>query len=129
MKHLHTKYKDLYTAVPPTQLPIVTYGNYDIADTAPNEDENVEALSRMRPRKTPGASGITIKDIKMWHHKARITEENGNKDIAIWDNIINIVTIGFTTGPILSSFYNIVLVLVSKPGNNGFRGIVFLETI
>jgi hypothetical protein len=68
-------YQDLYTSAPPTQLPVCTYVTYNIDNTAPNEDEIVAALSKIRPRKTPGASVIAIEAIKKWYHKARIAED------------------------------------------------------
>jgi hypothetical protein len=72
MDNLHNKYKALYTAVTPTAPPIHTYVHYNIVDTAPNKDEIVEALSRLKPRKTPGASGITLEDLKSWHYLRRL---------------------------------------------------------
>jgi hypothetical protein len=72
MDNLHNKYKELYTAVPPTAPPINTYVHYDIVNTAPKEID--EALSRLKPRKTPGASGIILEDLQNWHHRARIAE-------------------------------------------------------
>jgi Reverse transcriptase (RNA-dependent DNA polymerase) len=129
MDNLQNEYRELYTAVPPTAPPIHTYVHYDIVDTAPNEDEIVEALSRLKPRKTPGASGITSEDLKSWHYKARIAEIKSAESIDLWNKIIEIITIMFTTGHIPSSFYNAILVLVPKPGNKGFRGIALLESL
>jgi hypothetical protein len=94
--------------------PIRTYVQYDIVDTAPNKDKIVESLSMMKPRKTPGASGITTEDLKGWYHKARIAYDKTADNIALWEKNINIITLMFTTGDIPSSFYNAVLVLVPK---------------
>jgi Reverse transcriptase (RNA-dependent DNA polymerase) len=115
--------------IPPTQMPIQTYVTYDINDTAPKEDEIVKALFKMKLRKTPGALGITIDDIKKWYHKARVAEDRTEEDIIIWEKVVTIITLAFTTGNIPSSFYNAILVLVPTPGNKGFRGIALLVTI
>jgi uncharacterized protein (DUF433 family) len=129
MEDLHAEYQCLYSATPPTQMPIQTYVTYDIDDSAPKEEEIVKALFKMKLRKTPGDSGITIEDIKGWYHKAWISEDRTEEDIIIWEKVVEIIMLAFTTGNIPSSFYNTILVRVPKPGNKGYRGIALLETI
>jgi hypothetical protein len=105
------------------------YVQYDIQDKAPTKQEIVQALLKMKLGKAPGASGISVEQIRKWHHHARVAEYKCEKAIEIWNKILELITMVFLKGQIPRSFYNGIMVLIKKPQNQGFWGITLLETI
>jgi hypothetical protein len=108
MDTIWLEYKELYTKKNPSSLSIRTYVNYDIQDTTPTEQEIVQALSAMQLRKAPGASRISVEQIRKWFHHAKVADNKCQKAIEIWDKILSMV---FSTGQIPKSFYNGIMVL------------------
>ena len=95
----------------------------------------------MRNNRTPGASGITVENLKEWHTKARprynqIQRGEGDDPIEpepeaveIWEKVLKIIDLAFETGEIPKSFWNGILVLIPKSNPGEFRGIALLEVI
>jgi hypothetical protein len=83
----------------------------------------------MKLRKAPGASRISFEQIRKWHHHAKIAENKCEKAIEIWNKILELIDMVFSSAQIPKSFNNGIMVLIPKPQNQGFRGITLLETI
>ena len=95
----------------------------------PDEAEIVASLKKLKNRRAPGASGITVEDLKKYYYNATISEKKDEVAIKIRHNIINIIQIAFRVGNVPTAFTQGTLVLIPKPGTDNFRGIALLETI
>ena len=51
------------------------YDGPAVDDTTPTEEEIITALYRMRNRKAPGMTGITVEDLKRWEQGANPGEK------------------------------------------------------
>jgi Reverse transcriptase (RNA-dependent DNA polymerase) len=112
----------------PSNAPIQTYVLYAIPDGAPQMDEALQALYTMQLRKSPGAPGISVEQLRNWHCNARVADDTCNNAIKIWNKSLHLITIAFTTGQVPTTFYTGIMVLIQKPKQQGYCGITLLET-
>ena len=103
---IQSEFKELYKKENQTKEEIKTYVNYDINDEMPNELEIIKALNKLKNGKSPGASGISVDNLKSWYKKARILDEPKEKDIKLWKNVVNIIQRAFTEGEVPNAFTN-----------------------
>jgi hypothetical protein len=118
----------VYAAGEPTEPEIDAYTTYNINNNEPDETETIQALKRMRLKKSLGPSRITIDMIRNYYRNAREEENQYQQLIEIWNKIAEIVKITFREGNIPIPFSYRVLVLIPKQ-DQSFRGIALLETI
>jgi hypothetical protein len=104
MERIQQEYKKLYAAVEPTEAPIQTHITYDIINLEPQEEEIIRALKKMRLRKAPGPSGITIIMIRGWYSKAHESTETCEESLIIWKKIVELIQHMFTKAEIPVSF-------------------------
>ena len=123
------EFQELYRRKNIIQPEIPTYVNFTVDDNIPNEDEIVKALKKLKNRRAPGASGISVEDLKKWYRKARLEEQKDETAVKIWENVIKIIKNAFQEGNVPTAFTQGTLVLIPKPGTSSFRGIALLETI
>lgn len=127
-------YEDLFTADEDVgneeTLYDFEYEGEEVKDDVPDEEEIREALMRMRNRKAPGLTGISVDKIKEWYNSARPKEGEGD-EIAIenWRKVVNIVQAALRDGKIPDAFSFGILVIIPKDDEGGVRGIGLLETI
>jgi exonuclease III len=123
------EYEKLFSKEDPpgTAIPIHIRPRPEIADGPPTEEEVVQALKKMRLRKSPGASGIRVEDLRNWHHEARV--KKSQKGIELWEKVLELTQIAFTEGEIPKHFCNGILVLIPKATQGQYRGIALLEII
>ena len=69
---IQQEYKLLYSKSENKENVMRTYVNYDIKDDIPEEEEIIKAVKKLKNGKAPGASGISIDDIKGWYNRARV---------------------------------------------------------
>jgi Reverse transcriptase (RNA-dependent DNA polymerase) len=119
MIEIQKEYKQLSAAVQPTESPITTYITHDMDDKMPDETEIVQALKQMKP----------IDMIRKWYYDANKNPDQCQHSREIWQKIVTLTHQAFEEGEIPVSFSYSVVVLMSKPENQGFRGIALLETI
>ena len=107
------------------------YEGPEIKDDTPMEDEIVTALYRMRNRKAPGLTGISVEDLKKW-------EKGANPGIGLnpiptyqraWKAVVKLVQDAIGEGKIPSAFSIGTLVIIPKDDKGGVRGIGLLEVI
>ena len=107
------------------------YWKTPINDDLPSEEELGEAL-KMRNRKAPGLTRITVDHLKRWYQGTYPENEDQevNQDCVMnWGIVSEIVWESLETG-ITPSFFNYgTLILIPKDDKRGFRGIGLLETI
>ena len=106
------------------------YNGDDVNDEIPTEEEIRRALFRMRSRKAPGLTQISIDDIKGWYNraypKAGEADENARK---IWELVVELIQGCIEKGDIPDAFFYGVLVLIPKNDKGEVRGIGLLESI
>ena len=124
------EYEILFTDEEPkcNPIPIIYNPPEGIDDQPLDEGEIVAAL-----KKSPGASGIRVEDLREWHRLAREIEEEAGEpleeDVEIWEKVLELVNIAFTTGEVPRAFCYGVLVLIPKSTPGEYRGIALLEVI
>jgi hypothetical protein len=129
MDEIKSEYCELYSRQELLIAPIRTFVQYEVPDGAPQEEAIVQYLQKMELQKAPGASGISVKQLQDWHYKARLSNDKCDKAIVIWEKILHLVNIAFTTSEVPTTFYNGAIVLIPKPKQQGYRGITLLETL
>ena len=105
---------------------------FDIDDEPPCEEEVIKILFKMKNNKTPGASGITVENLKFWYKKARQPSEGNDPDLAyvrLWEKVLELINIEIAEGEIPREFCNGTLVLIPKSSPGEYRGIALLEVI
>ena len=85
---------------------------------------------RMRNRKAPGLTEISVDKIKEWYNMAHPKEGEGN-EVAIenWKKVVSIVQTAIRDGKIPDAFSFGILVIIPKDDEGGVRGIGLLETM
>ena len=128
---IQNEFKTLYSKNENKEEILKTYVKYNIKDDTPGEEEIIKSLKKLRNGKAPGASGISVDEIKSWYKRARVLKEEkvDEKAIKLWESVIEIIQIAFRTGEVPMAFKRGTLVLIPKAGSNDFRGIALLETI
>ena len=114
-----------------TKLPFdFEYSGNAVEDRIPDEEEISRALFRMRSRKAPGLSNVTIDDIKVWYEDAYPEEGEGNEEaMCKWKKVVNLVQKCIGEGVIPQAFEYGILVIIPKDDTGGVRGIGLLESI
>ena len=102
-----------------------------VVDYVLNEEEIKFALFKMRNRKAPGLSRISVNVLKQWYRDAQ--PENDDKAVTPsalqrWDTTVKIIQDCFR-GEIPTAFTLGALVIIPKDDNGGVRGIGLLESI
>ena len=112
------------------------YDGNEVNDFVPQEEEIVKALFRMRSRKAPGLSRISIDHIKKWYKLShpkegdeKVAEDIFEKTLECWKLVIKLVQLGIGKGGIPKAFYHGILVLIPKNEMGEVRGIDLLESI
>ena len=100
-------------------------------DSIPEEKEITEALFRLKNRRAPWLTGITVEQLKEWYKLSHPEDENmlDKKAERNWNLIIKITQKCFKEGKFLDAFKYGVLVLIPKDDVGGVRGIGLLETL
>ena len=129
-----TEYETLFTAEAPSGEPIpLCMPHSDIDDGPPSEGEVITALFCLKNRKSPGASGIRVEDLKRWYRNAHPENEDDpaptEEDVTTWEELLELVRLAFETGEMPQAFCNGVLVLIPKSNPGEYRGIALLESI
>jgi DNA replication initiation complex subunit (GINS family) len=114
------------------ELPFkMEYEGDAVEDGIPEEDEIKKALFRMRSRKAPGLTRISVDHMKMWYNLAFPQNSDVPPDeesLARWKTIVEIVQ-KCMKGEIPEAFTFGVLVIIPKDDKGGVRGIGLLESI
>jgi hypothetical protein len=129
MEAICNEYLELYLSQQPLITPIQTYVQYAIPDKVPQEDKVVQALKKVQLHKAPGASGLTVEQIRIWHHQARVVKDKCDRAIEIWTKILQLITIAFTTGQVPTAFYTGIMVAIPKSQQQGYCGKTLLERL
>ena len=82
---------------------------FDIDDAPPCEEEVRKNLFKMKNNKTPGASGITVENIKLWYRKARQPSEGNDPDpvyVRLWEKVLKLIDLAIAEGEIPKAFCN-----------------------
>jgi len=108
----------------------VEYDGNEVNDSVPNEEEIRAALFRMRSRKSPGLTKISVDHMKEWWQKAHPEEgEPDEEAVQVWEKIVEVVQRCIGKGEIPKAFTFGVLVIIPKDDKGGVRGIGLLETL
>ena len=110
----------------------INYEGDDVDDSIPEEAEIIEALFKLRNRKAPGLTGISVEQMKLWYELSLSEDEkiSINKEAERnWNIIVRIIQTCFKEGNFLDVFQYRVLVLIPKDDVGGVRGIGLLETL
>ena len=108
----------------------VEYEGGEVNDAVPDEAEVKAALFRMRSRKSPGLTKISVDHMKTWWHMAHPKEgEPDEEAVRIWGKMVEIVQKCIGEGEIPKAFTFGVLVIIPKDDKGGVRGIGLLETM
>ena len=107
------------------------YDGNDVNDSIPDEEEIRFALFKMRNRKAPGLTRISVDHLKLWYrlaHPEKGSDPPTDSAIERWNSIVKIVQDCFN-GIIPTAFTVGVLVIIPKDDKGGVRGIGLLESI
>jgi len=115
-------YRALYTEQTPPEEPVRGLVTFNIPDETPAEDEIIMAMKTLRSGRAPGASGMSVEDIKRWYAER---ETNPSP----WLLTIQLVQHAFQTGVVPTRARANTLVLIPKPEPGQVRGIGLLEPI
>ena len=110
----------------------IEYDGKDVDDLIPEEVDTKEALFKLRNRKAPGLTGITVEHMKSWYRLSHPEDEEMeiNKGAERnWNIIVRIIQTCFKEGNFPDAFQYGVLVLIPKDDVGGVRGIGLLETL
>ena len=109
----------------------INYEGNEVDDSIPEEKEIIEALFRLKNRKAPGLTGITVEHLKGWYRSANPEDEEmlDEKAVRNWNLIIKIIQECFEKGEFPNAFKYGVLVIIPKDDKGGVRGIGLLETL
>ena len=130
-------YEKLFTADDfTTSMPYdFDYDGDEVKDDIPTEDEIIKALYRMRNRKAPGMTGVSIDHIKQWYKDAYPQNDDGTKRegdadaLKNWNTVVLLVQKCIEHGEIPDAFLFGILVIIPKDDKGGVRGIGLLEAI
>ena len=130
-------YEKLFTADDfTTSMPYdFDYNGDEVKDDIPTEDEISKALHRMRNRKAPGMTEISVDQIKEWYQDAYPKNEDGTERegdtnaLKNWNTVVILVQKCIEHGEIPDAFLFGILVIIPKDDKGGVRGIGLLETI
>ena len=99
----------------------------------PDEEEIRQALFRMRNRKSPGLTNITVEHLKEWYvlsHPNEDSEIPPDEDALIkWNKLVLLINKCLTEGDIPEAFTLGILVLIPKNSEGEVRGIGLLDVI
>ena len=119
-----TEYQQLYTQQPPTTINIpLFYNQAQVDDTIPSEEEIKQALKGMNLHKSPGCTGVTVEDLRIWMKES----EGDTPRYDRWVKIVEIIQLAFTRTSLPQVFGVGILVLIPKSQQNQFRGIALLD--
>ena len=109
----------------------IDYEGNDVDDSIPGEKEISEALFRLKNRRAPGLTGITVEHLKEWYKLSHPEDEKvvDKRAERNWSLIIKITQKCFNEGKFPDAFRYGVLVLIPKDEFGGVRGIGLLETL
>ena len=109
----------------------INYEGNDVDDSIPEEKEIIKALFKLKNRRAPGLTGITVEQLKGWYRLAHPEDEKmlDEKAERNWNLIIKIIQKCFEEGKFPDAFKYGVLVLIPKDDMGGVRGIGLLETL
>ena len=117
-------------ALPNTNPYEFPYDGEAIEDSTPTEDEIRSALFKMRSRKAPGLTKLSIDHIKRWYKQGHPEEGKGDDTaLQIWEKIVTIIQRCISEGDIPKAFFYGVLVLIPKNDKGDVRGIGLLEVL
>jgi hypothetical protein len=111
-------FKALFQKEVPSEEPLPIHVQpASISDTVPNKDSILLAVKRMQRGKSPGPSGICVRDILFWHHKHP----------EVWDEFVCLIQDCFWGKPLPQEFSYSILCLIPKTERGKMRGIILLE--
>jgi hypothetical protein len=108
------------------------YDGDQIMDEVPTNGELGIALSRMRNRKAPGLSGLSVDTLKAWFREAYPEREDVQPDLDCvenWKVVQEIVRECFEKGTAPTAFQLGTLIIIPKDDKGGVRGIGLLESV
>ena len=78
----------------------ISYEGNEVDDSIPEEKEIIEALFRLKNRKAPGLTGITLEHLKGWYRLANPEDEKmiDKKAVRIWNMTVKIIQKCFKKG-------------------------------
>jgi len=116
------EFSELYKQQTPYGDPIRGMVSYDVPDGVPDMAEIQEALKGLKNGRAPGASGMSVEDIKRWASEQEQTPEP-------WNLVVGLVQHAFRTGVVPTRARSNTLVLIPKPEPGQMRGIGLLEPV
>jgi Reverse transcriptase (RNA-dependent DNA polymerase) len=123
---LRNEYQILYTQQQPIEHNITLFNNQaQVDDTVPDEEEIKSTLKGMKFHKSPGCTGISVEDLRLWMDESE--QEIPQRER--WEKVIEIVQSAFTRTNLPQVFGIGILVLIPKNEPNQFRGIALLDVI
>ena len=125
-------YKDLFMREETEKENLdIEYEGNDVDYSIPGEKEISEALFRLKNRRAPGLTGITVEHLKEWYKLSHPEDEKvvDKRAERNWSLIIKITQKCFNEGKFPDAFRYGVLVLIPKDEFGGVRGIGLLETL
>ena len=116
------EFRELYTPQPSPGEPVRGLISFPIPNTIPDNDEILAAAMSLRTGRAPGASGMTVEDVKRWAREADTTP-------IPWQLTLQLVQHAFATGIVPTRARSNTLVLIPKPEPGQMRGIGLLEPV
>ena len=103
MERERSKYESLYRAdTLPADLPLDFQPDADpVDDTVPKEEEIRRAVFRMRSRKAPGLTQVSVDHLKWWYSRSHPEREGTTPNesaLEHWLLVVQIVQVCFRTG-------------------------------
>ena len=106
------------------------YEGREVDDSVPHDDEIRRALFRMRSRKAPGLSRVSVDLLKSWYTRAHPREGDPEPRAAeLWRIVVDIVQTCLNDGVPPTAFRMGILVLIPKNESGDVRGIGLLEAV
>ena len=92
LENTRKKYEELFTKDHdlPEELPDFEYNGDPIDDSIPQEEEIRAALFKMKNRKAPGLSKISVEELKEWCRQA-LEEDASTESKVLWGKIVELV--------------------------------------
>ena len=120
LRKVRQSYVDLFEKEPIDELPFpVHIEPFEISDEIPEEEEIIEALSRLKLNKAPGPSKIRAEDLKRWR------AADGEELRIVVKTVQNI----FETGDVPQQLADTLFVLIPKSDISQFRGIGLIDIL